>query len=116
MLLREYRFIEATTAEEALIVFRDRQTQFDLLLADVTLPTISGTQVALLLRFYDPSLPVILTSDYSVSDWPRRDFLDFQRLASSRTVLLQKPFQAEVLLKAVRELLGTLEPKTARAT
>jgi hypothetical protein len=31
-------------------------------------------------------------------------------------VLLQKPFQAEVLLKAVRELLGALAPKTTRAT
>jgi len=114
-MLKEYSVIEATNAEEALTLFRNNHRRFDLLLADVTLPTISGTQVALLFRFQNPNLPVILTSDYSVNEWPRRDWIDRERLGPSRTVFLQKPFRAQVLLRAVGELIGTPLPEMERA-
>ncbi len=105
-MMKRYNVIEAATPEEALTFFRDHHDQIDLLLADVTLPTISGTQVALLFRFQNPNLPVILTSDHSVNDWPSRDYTDLERLGSSGMLFLQKPFSGQVLSNAVRQLIG----------
>ncbi len=113
-MIKQYNVIETATAEEALIFFRDHHDQIDLLLADVTLPTISGTQVALLFRFQNPKLPVILTSDYSVNDWPSPDYTDLERLGSSGMLFLQKPFSAQALSNAVRQLIGAPQPEMAK--
>jgi two-component system cell cycle sensor histidine kinase/response regulator CckA len=78
-MLKQYRVIEARSAEEALHLFLDHQGQVDLLVADVTLPTSSGIQVALLLRSKIPSLPIILTSGYPVSSWSDLEFSDLDR-------------------------------------
>ena len=104
--LRQYTVIEATTAEQALHLFKTHARQVDLLIADVTLPQSSGIHVALLLRSEFADLPVILTSGYSVSDWTVRDCTDLQRLGSNSVALLQKPFQVQDLLNLVRERLG----------
>jgi len=108
IILTEYKLIEATTAEQALRVFLGRGGQIDLLLADLTLPTSSGIQVALLLRSEIPDLPVILTSGYSVGDWSDRHLGDLERLGSNSVVILQKPFLAQVLSNAVYNLIGSV--------
>ena len=105
-MLVSYSVIEATTAEEALRLFTEHGRHVDLLVADVTLPISSGIQVALLLRTEVPDLPVLLTSGYPVSDWTGREYTDLQRLGSTSVALLSKPFQADELSNAVRELLG----------
>lgn len=104
LMLKAYAVVQAGTAEEAIRLFTEQKHQVDLLIADVTLPKSSGIQVALLLRAETPQLPVILTSGYPVSDWTGRDYSDLQRLGSSSVAVLSKPFQAEGLLKAVRQL------------
>jgi len=106
-MLKDYRVVSATTPEEALMSFIDLNHRVDLLLADLTLPTMSGIQVALLLRKKLPAVPVILTSGNPSSSWSRRDSADLQRLGSKSVVILQKPLETQVLLKAVSELLGT---------
>lgn len=113
-MLPQYSLIEATTAEQALRLFIDHGRQVDLLIADVTLPTSSGIQVALLLRAEIPHLPVILTSGYPVSDWTGRDYTDLQRLGSTSVELLSKPFQTQVLSDAVRKLIEALQNERAR--
>ena len=105
--LREYSLIEASTAEQALRLFTDHGRKIDLVVADVTLPTSSGIYVALLLRSEVPDLPVILTSGYPVDSWSERDSADLERLGTNSVAILQKPFQSQVLLKAVCELTGT---------
>jgi CheY-like chemotaxis protein len=105
-MLKEYNVIEATTAKAALRLFDDPDNQVDLLVADLTLPNMSGIQVALFFRSKLPGMPVILTSGYPLSDWSHRDATDLQTLGSNSVVLLQKPFQTQALLTAVGELLG----------
>ena len=112
--LKEYALIEATTAEQALRLFIGHGRQIDLLIADVSLPTSSGIQVALLLRSEIPNLPVILTSGYGISEWSIRDSGDLERLDSSSMAILQKPFQPEVLRNAICELMGVPLPERAR--
>jgi CheY-like chemotaxis protein len=115
LMLEQYSLIEASTAEQALRLFTDHGRKIDLLVADVTLPTSSGIQVALLLRKEIPELPLILTSGYPVSGWSDRDSADLERLASKSVAILQKPFQAQTLLKAVRELLAPQAEETKTA-
>ena len=109
--LKEYELIEATTAEQALRLFIGRDRQIDLLVADVSLPTSSGIQVALLLRLALPNLPVILTSGYPVSAWNDGDFADMERLGSRSVIIIQKPFEPQVLSNAVHELIKSRRPK-----
>ena len=113
VLKKHYNIIEAATAEQALRLFNEHDRRVDLLLADVTLPTSSGIQVALLLRSEIPGLPVILTSGYPVGDWTDRDSAVLERLGSSSMAIIQKPFQSQILLKTIRALLG--EPQTELA-
>ena len=54
-MLERYSLIETNTAEEAFRFF-DHGRRIDFLIADVTLPTSSGIQVALLLRSSDVSI------------------------------------------------------------
>jgi two-component system, cell cycle sensor histidine kinase and response regulator CckA len=107
LMLQQYSLIEASTAEQALRLFTDQGRKIDLLVADVTLPRSSGIHVALLLRSEVPDLPVILTSGYPVDSWSERDSTDLERLGTNSVAILQKPFQSQVLLKAVCELTGT---------
>jgi CheY-like chemotaxis protein len=101
LLLEQYRLIEASTAEQALRLFLEHGRQVDLLLADVTLPTSSGIQVALLLRSTIPKLPVILISGYPMSAWSDRNSTDLERLGTKSVAILQKPFQGKALSDAV---------------
>ena len=105
LLLKQYSLIEASTAEQALRLFAESARQVDMLVADLTLPTSSGIQVALNLRSKVPNLPVILTSGYPVSDWSDRDSADLERLGSRWVIVLKKPFQPQEVSNAVRELL-----------
>jgi CheY-like chemotaxis protein len=103
-MLKPYRLIEATNADEALMLFIDHDHQVDLLIADVSSPRMSGIQVASLLRTKLPGLPVILTSGSPVSSWSVRDTADLGRLGSRLVTILEKPIQPQALLSAVREL------------
>ena len=108
LMLESYSLIEASNAEQALLLFTDHGRNIDLLVADVTLPRSSGIQVALLLRTKIPTLPVILTSGYSLNDWSDGDLADLKRLGSSSVAILQKPFQGKALPDAACELLAPL--------
>ena len=111
--LSHYTVIEATTAEQALHLFKTHARQVDLLIADLTLPKSSGIQVALLLRKTVPELPVILTSGYSVNDWTVRNYTDLQRLGGISVAMLPKPFQIQELLNIVGELIGGVPSEIA---
>ena len=114
-ILEQYSLIEASNAEEAIRLFSAPGSQVDLLVADLKLPTSSGIQVAILLRSEVSDLPVILISGYPVSAWSDRDSDDLVRLGSRSVTILSKPFQAQELSHAVRELLAPGAEKTRTA-
>ena len=105
LMLEPHSLLEASTAEQALRLFTDHRRSIDILVADVTLPKSSGIRVALNLRSEVPNLPVILTSGYPVGAW-NRDSADLEGLGSRSVAILEKPFQAQELSKAVWELLA----------
>jgi two-component system cell cycle sensor histidine kinase/response regulator CckA len=110
--LKAYNLLEANSAEEALRIFTDHGRHISFLVADLTLPARSGIQVALLLRSEIPDVPVILTSGDPVSGWGERDSAELESLGPTSVRILQKPFKAQGLVKAVYELIGA--PQTAK--
>jgi DNA-binding response OmpR family regulator len=106
LILKQYTLIEAPTAQEALFCSIDVEFRIDLLVADLTLPISSGIAVARTLRSKIPALPVILTSRHPVSNWSKQDSMDLEKLGSQSVQVVQKPFEAQSLLCAVRESLG----------
>lgn len=104
--LKDYRLIEATSAEEALLFFIHLDYRVDMLLADLTGPRMSGAEVAVHLRSKSPDLPVILTSGYPVCNWRERDCADLRKLGETSVAVLQKPFAGPKLLDTICDLTG----------
>jgi DNA-binding response OmpR family regulator len=109
LVLQGYFVVSTTTAENALWKFIEYNRRFDLLISDLTLPTSSGVQVALILRSELPELKIILTSGYPLSMWSEQDTSDLQRLGNDSVTVLAKPFLPQTLLNSVRALIGPAE-------
>ena len=87
------------TAEEALAL--DAEQPFDLLVSDVSLPGMSGTDLARKLLAQDPMRWVVLCSGYELGSYPA------SWGANVRTLL--KPFEIEELeelLSSIKEAVG----------
>jgi two-component system, cell cycle response regulator CpdR len=65
LLLQEQRYVVALgTAEEALEEFRDQP--FDVVITDVSLPAMSGLDLARKIRDIEPQVPIIVASGYAL--------------------------------------------------
>jgi DNA-binding response OmpR family regulator len=93
----DFELLQATDGEEALEIARTRTTPIHLLLADVVMPRLSGREVADRLRIVRPETRVLFTSGYT-DDAVLRHHV-------SRAQVLEKPFDAETMLRRVREAL-----------
>jgi CheY-like chemotaxis protein len=83
------------TAEEALDEFR--ANAFDIVITDVSLPVMSGIELARTIRRERPQFPIIIASgyalDFGVEDWSR----------NIRSII--KPFTADAIDALIGELL-----------
>ena len=87
---------------EALDVVAAETRPFDMLLTDVVMPGMSGTQLASRLRELRPDLPVLFMSGYTTGPAPGGHELP------SDGSLLHKPFDRAALLTAVSRTLQTV--------
>ena len=96
-----YHVLEACDGTNAIDVTRDNSGLIQLLITDVLLPDISGTDVARQLRQLRPDLAVIFISGQA--------FEEMREAVSqvSPTGFLLKPFRAVDLLTKVRAILDT---------
>jgi CheY-like chemotaxis protein len=94
-----YQVEEAASGDEALRVWQRRGADIDLLLTDLVIPGMTGSELALRLSALRPGLPVVFTSGYS------EDTLDSQGLSEKNTFLLPKPYTQAALLQKVRAVL-----------
>jgi CheY-like chemotaxis protein len=100
MMLRQlersgYRVREAASPLNALQVFTADPQGFDILLTDVVMPGMSGTELASRLRELRPDLPVLFMSGYTMGPAPGGHELP------SDGSLLHKPFDRSSLLTAL---------------
>jgi len=101
-----FRVLEAEDGEAALRVLDEQAASIDLLLTDVVMPKMSGTQLASHFRERCPHAKVLLMSGYTDEAANRHGVLE------SGHALLQKPFMPNALLLRVRKILDeTVTPR-----
>jgi DNA-binding NtrC family response regulator len=104
-----YRVIEATSAEEALTVLQGYNAPVHLLLTDVVLPRMNGSQLATLVTQQRPDVRVLFMSGYARGLGAVDGGLD-------RNInLLEKPFTAQTLLAKARQVLGVIADQPAES-
>jgi two-component system, cell cycle sensor histidine kinase and response regulator CckA len=89
-----YHVMEASNGAEALAVV-EQSGRVDLVVTDVVMPIMKGTELASRLRETHPNLQFIFVSGYVVHDH-----------LGPNSVLLQKPFVRQDLVRKVAEVLG----------
>lgn len=95
-----YQVTEARNGPEALAVMQDPKRTFDLLLTDVVMPGMTGTQLVQELRTTLPDLKVLFISGYSSYA------ANVDEDKTDETAFLIKPFSPTALLEKVSELLA----------
>jgi CheY-like chemotaxis protein len=94
-----YQPVECARAPDALALLQDTTQVFDLLLSDIVMPDLSGTDLARHARQFRPTLPILLISGFSHSH-------PYDNSLSGLAVhFLPKPFTRKDLLHAVRAAL-----------
>jgi two-component system, cell cycle sensor histidine kinase and response regulator CckA len=93
-----YRLVIARSGAEALNACRKSSQPFDLLLADVVMPGMSGRELADEYEGLCPHARVLLMSGYAGQ-------LEKRRMPLHRNAYLAKPFSVSELLRKVREAL-----------
>jgi PAS domain S-box-containing protein len=94
-----FRVLQASDGASALELM-DRHGQPDLVLTDLMMPGIGGTELARRLRQRWPALPILFMSGYSVEDLRLQGVTDFEGL------MLQKPFTPDGLVSGVAAALS----------
>jgi PAS domain S-box-containing protein len=95
-----YHVITGRDGAEALAAVRARGGHVDLLLTDVVMPHMTGTELASALGTEQPGLKVLFMTGHT------DDTSLLGRLGDGSVELIQKPFTNEALLGLVRRLLG----------
>ena len=96
-----YEVLEATDGDEALEMVRQAGGAIDLLLADVVMPGIRGSDLARHVAETYPGVKVLLMSGYA--DAPASSP---RSAAAGEAAFIQKPFSTESLGVRIRGLLG----------
>jgi len=91
--------VQASSGPEALELGRAAR-RLRLLVTDVTLGDVRGTEIADALGARHPGLPVIIMSGYDLETLTRRG------VSVPEAAFLRKPFSPQVLLERVRGLIG----------
>lgn len=88
-----------TNSKKALALLRDGTRTFDLVVADQTMPQVTGLEMAMALRESRSDIPVILTTGFSAALTP-------ESLASAGiSAVIMKPYHEQELGRAVRAAL-----------
>jgi two-component system cell cycle sensor histidine kinase/response regulator CckA len=104
-----YSVLEARNGLDALEVLSRHSGTIHLVLSDMVMPKMGGTELIARLRTLRPNTKVLLMSGYSeYSGGP-------QGPVPSQTLILQKPFSLRALVEKVRDVLaGKLDPASER--
>ena len=94
-----YTVVEASHANDALRIYDAAPAEIDLVLTDVTMPGMSGYDLAEQLRARAPDLPVVFMSGYAETP------MGGSAVTGRQTGYIQKPFHVELLVERLREVL-----------
>lgn len=94
-----YRVTATTSAPEAVELFLENSGGYDLVITDMTMPEMTGADLAHRIRLERPEIPIILCTGFSELLTAER----LERLGISE--VLMKPFDKKQLANAIREAL-----------
>jgi two-component system cell cycle sensor histidine kinase/response regulator CckA len=103
-----YRVLEAANGADALRLCESEEGQVDLIVTDIVMPEMGGSELAERVRKTQPDVRILFTSGYTEDAAVRQSFLD------PGEAFLEKPFTPAVLTRKTRELLdlGTQAAQT----
>ena len=94
-----YRVFEGCDGVDAIETLRSLPEPIDLLITDIMMPRMNGSELTAHFQRIQPGTPILLISGYIDEDHVRRAF-------SSPDAILPKPFTPDALLARVAELIG----------
>jgi CheY-like chemotaxis protein len=94
-----YRVFEGCDGVDALDTLRSLAEPVDLLITDIMMPRMNGSELSAHFERIQPGTPILLISGYVDEEHVRRTF-------SSPDAILAKPFTPDALLARVAELIG----------
>jgi CheY-like chemotaxis protein len=96
-----YHVLTASNGEEALSISLDLQHDIKLMITDVVMPQMSGSDLAMRVQAVRPNLPVLFMSGYTDDAIVRHGLLD------EKLNFIQKPFDSAGVARKVREILDS---------
>ena len=94
-----YDAVGTTSPVEALEIFKGHPDGFDLVITDMTMPDLTGDQLAESILQYRPDIPVIICTGFS-------KFMTSERASTlGIRALLMKPVTVEKLSRTIRDVL-----------
>jgi PAS domain S-box-containing protein len=94
-----YSILEAADGAEAVALFEANADAVSLVLLDAVMPRLTGHQAYDRIKLKNPALPVVFSSGYDP------ETSQVKRLVDEGVRMIQKPFDPDALLRAVREAL-----------
>jgi len=94
-----YRVLTAASGREALAVYEQQQAEVDLVILDVIMPDMGGSQTYERLKALNPDVKVLLSSGYSI------DGQAGELLNQGCRGFIQKPYNMHQLAAKIREIL-----------
>jgi PAS domain S-box-containing protein len=95
-----YEVIEKTSSLEALELFRSRPNWFDIVITDMTMPNMTGLELALELMRIQPGIPVIICTGFSAGITPKK------AKAMGIKELIMKPIIQRQIAAAIRRAIN----------
>jgi CheY-like chemotaxis protein len=96
-----YRVFRAESGAKAIEIFHEKGEQIDLVILDIIMPEMAGTETFLRLRKLNPNVKILLASGYSAGAW------NGQETPLGHNGFIQKPFRLQELSRKIREILDS---------
>ena len=100
-----YRVLTAESGQAGVDIYQARSAEIDLVILDMIMPGLGGSETFDRLQALDPTVPVLLASGYSEGGKAE------EILKRGCRGFLQKPFTPEALARKVREVLDSIDRK-----
>lgn len=101
---------EARDGTEAIRMYAEHRPEIAAVLLDLVMPNTSGGETLAMLRYYDPALPIVITSGYSEPE--ARSLKQAERGVG----FLRKPFSATELTTELRRVMRERLPLHRHST
>ena len=101
-----YTVVSAADGPAALLQFQSSREPFDLLLTDVVMPRMTGSELATQIRAKDQAIGVLLMSGYADDERLQ------EMLAAGSVACIPKPFSVQTLVEMVAETLAARQVST----